>query len=197
MERFELNIINKENNSSYKEFNNYIGVFENEQFIILLKNNTTNAIQTSILINNINVLSGKDDDKRWNIEPLNKLKLQCYQETTNGGSAFKFLQEGIIKIKIYEFSISEIKTNAWTTNIGKSEIKYNNYVASDVMEIKPFSIKNSFIEQPVIECSSRFQYNNLIKEFEIKYQDWTKLQSIVRNNDPNLKNRRVAISRFV
>lgn len=182
MEKYNLKIL--QDKKIFIIYDNSIGSFENESFSILFENNSANLVQANILINDINILSGKNDmDKKWAINPYDKLKLSAWQETAKGGAEFRFTKEDTIQIDVYESNSSTIPpVKAWSTTSDGSIIDFNNYEANRIMEIKPYFLSNNFKEQLVVEGKYSLDYSNLVQTIKIKCENWTGLQSKMRGN---------------
>jgi hypothetical protein len=99
---YELCIISKDDQSKDKVLKKYnvdeidtIGVFENEAFELLFKNNTYTRIQVKLSIDGTDILTGKLADtnetgEMWIVEPNSSIKLKAWPETNKNGSQFVF-----------------------------------------------------------------------------------------------------------
>lgn len=98
---YELNIISKDQNKD-KKLKKYrldeidmVGVQDNEQFEIELKNNTSSKIQVILSLDGINVLDGKlasteINSEMWVVNAYSSLTVKCWPETKNGGASLIF-----------------------------------------------------------------------------------------------------------
>lgn len=99
---YELKIISCDEISNGKVLKQYdlngekvIGVYENEPFLIQVKNKTWSKIAVKISIDGTDIVDGSLADTTisgdmWIINAYGTLELKCYPETNKGGSQFVF-----------------------------------------------------------------------------------------------------------
>lgn len=73
----------------------FVGVYENEPFEIVFKNNTYKRVQVIISVDGTDILSGKlastePTAKMWLVNGYGTLRLKAWPETNNGGARFVF-----------------------------------------------------------------------------------------------------------
>lgn len=72
-----------------------IGVWGDEPFSIVFKNNTWQKVQVKISLDGTDILTGKPadtqvSDKMWVVNAMDTMTLKCWPEDNNGGAAFIF-----------------------------------------------------------------------------------------------------------
>lgn len=109
---YSLEIFNKLENKKYQTYklNNQdnIGIYENESFEIVLKNNTLSKVHAIISLNDIDVLNGKIatleiTNNMFVVEGYESLKVSAWPDNYCNGSNFMFSNNsnGIISVAVF------------------------------------------------------------------------------------------------
>lgn len=102
MKNYELNVVSNHPQFIEKTLKKYsvdgidtVGVWGNEEFSIVFKNNTWSKVQIKLSLGGTDILTGsladtKSNGKMWVVNPQGTLKLQAWPETHKGGAKFIF-----------------------------------------------------------------------------------------------------------
>ena len=102
MSKYSLEVVSHHPEFSGKTLKKYsldgidtIGVYGDEVFSIIFRNNSWNKVQLKLSLDGLDILTGKLADTElskdmWVVNGYSALELKAYPETTNGGAAFVF-----------------------------------------------------------------------------------------------------------
>jgi hypothetical protein len=192
-DNYRLDIINKFENKKYQKHNieeqETIGVYEDEPFEIVLRNNTYERIQVRFSIDGTDILTGElantdTSGKMWLVEPYGSITLSAWPETNEGGAKF-----------IFTDCSNSVAANTHKNILGKGfiaaavfkqdkPIKKLEQNTKGILRIKSFGVgAGEYIDQKIVKTAGLT--NPVLDEIlTIKYESWSSLRYKLRTG-PN------------